>query len=167
MTFSKATLPELDAVFALYENAVRRMAEDHIFQWDAAYPSKAVIKNDISREQLYMTRLDREIASVFVLNAESEPEYAEGQWRYPQSSYAVVHRLCVNPSLQRRGLGRRTVRLIEAILKGEGVESVRLDAFSGNPAALHMYEQLGYQRVGSVHFRLGRFYLLEKSLYEK
>lgn len=40
----------------------------------------------------------------------------------------------------------------------------RLDAFTENPFALKLYDNLGYSRVGYADWRKGRFYLMEKYL---
>jgi RimJ/RimL family protein N-acetyltransferase len=42
-----------------------------------------------------------------------------------------------------------------------GYNTIRLDAFSGNPAVVALFERLGYRRAGSVHFRKGEFYCYE------
>jgi len=52
----------------------------------------------------------------------------------------------------------------EGVLINMGIKSVRLDTFSENPAALRLYEKLGYKNTGRVNFRKGLFYLFEKSL---
>jgi ribosomal protein S18 acetylase RimI-like enzyme len=44
------------------------------------------------------------------------------------------------------------------------IDTVRLDAFSHNPAALKLYRRLNYCEVGFVDFRKGRFILFEKKL---
>jgi ribosomal protein S18 acetylase RimI-like enzyme len=62
------------------------------------------------------------------------------------------------------GIGARTVRIAEGILKENGTESVRLDAFSQNPCALSLYGKLGYYKVGNIYYRKGLFYLYEKIL---
>jgi RimJ/RimL family protein N-acetyltransferase len=45
-----------------------------------------------------------------------------------------------------------------------GYRAVRLDAFSGNPAALRLYDRLGYRRCGTARFRGRGFVLFEKVL---
>ena len=53
---------------------------------------------------------------------------------------------------------------IEKTLKAQGIEAVRLDAFTKNPYALKLYERCGYHNVGMAHWRKGDFYLMEKYL---
>ena len=42
-----------------------------------------------------------------------------------------------------------------------GITAVRLDAFTENPYALALYENLGYQKRGEAEWRKGKFNLYE------
>ena len=76
----------------------------------------------------------------------------------------MLHRLCVNPELQGRGLARQAMARMEKNALDKGFDSVRLDVFSQNLHAQRLYEKLGYRRTGEVRFRKGIFHLLEKAL---
>ena len=158
----KAAMGDLPEVVSLFKKAIREMNDRAIHQWDNIYPNQSTLKNDIENDAMYLLMIDHEIAAVFVLNRECSPEYAAADWKGGASSFAVVHRLCVHPDYQNKGIGTRAMIAAEAILKSGGVESVRLDAFSENPAALRLYQKLGYLKVGSVNFRKGLFFLYEK-----
>ncbi|MGE4354248.1 MAG: GNAT family N-acetyltransferase [Oscillospiraceae bacterium] len=160
----KATLADLPEVLSLFKKAIHSMNDNGIYQWDDIYPDEKILKSDIASESLYLYTMDKQPASVFVLNQKCNSEYSDGNWKYPLSSYAVVHRLCVNPAFQHMGIGTRTMLQVEILAKSMGIESIRLDAFSLNPAALRLYEKLGYAKTGVVTFRKGLFYLFEKKL---
>jgi ribosomal protein S18 acetylase RimI-like enzyme len=164
MEIRKAVAADFPAVFALYQNAIAAMNHAGIEQWDALYPDEETIREDIASGCAYLCILDGQIASVFALNQTSDPEYADGNWQYPDASYAVLHRLCVSPAFWRQGIGMQTMLAAEAIAQSMNLETVRLDTFSQNPAALALYKRLGYGRVGSIQFRKGEFYLFEKKL---
>lgn len=152
------------SVWKIFSNAVKHMNETGIYQWDEIYPNQENIRSDIENGQLYvLTEQEIPIAAA-VLNEQQEPEYDALSWRYRKGKIAVLHRLCVSPSHQNNGLGKKTVLLAEQELLRMGYSILRLDAFSENPYALKMYESLGYSRVGEVHFRKGRFYCYEKLL---
>lgn len=158
----KATLRDLPEVAALFQKAIRHMEERGIRQWDELYPDEATLAHDIKDGVMYLLWIEGGLAAAFVLNRECDPEYASGNWRGSAPSFGVVHRLCVNPGFQGQGLGTRAMTAAEALAKSGGLESVRLDAFSQNPAALRLYQKLGYSKVGEVHFRKGLFFLYEK-----
>ena len=105
---------------------------------------------------------DGEPAAVYVINEECEPEYLECRWEYDKA--CVLHRFCVSPGRQNRGVGKQVLEMIEDRLSGMGYGSVRLDVFSENPYALRLYEKNGYVRRGRADWRKGRFWLMEKKL---
>ncbi len=164
LEFRKATAGELDAVFQIFRDAIAEMDRNGIPQWDELYPDWAILAEDISKDELFVGMIGDEIVSVFVINSEDQEGYENGKWQYPNTSFRIIHRLCVNPKFQNRGIGLETMRHIEAELKKEGVESVRFDAFTLNPFALRLYDKLGYKKVGYADFRKGRFVLMEKKL---
>ncbi len=164
ITIRKADIWDLDAVTDIFKKAVQVMNENNILQWDEIYPDREVLTEDIRKGEMYLGVIKDEIASVFVVNDEFEEQYNDGKWNYRESTFAILHRLCVNPLFQNKGVGCKTLSLMEKMLKELGIEAVRLDAFSQNPYALRMYEKLGYIKTGEVNFRKGLFYLYEKKI---
>lgn len=164
MEFRKAVPSDFPAVMPIYQAAIRHMDETGIHQWDKIYPSEDDINEDISRGEMYLGLLGGTITSVLTLNSMQDEQYANGKWDGDGARCAVVHRLCVDPARQNCGVAAQTMEYAAELLKAAGFESLRLDAFSQNPAALRLYEKLGFRRVGEVHFRVGLFYLFEKRL---
>lgn len=164
LKIKKAELEDLNIIISIFRNAINAMNDNNINQWDEIYPTNTNLEQDILNKQMYVGIKDDEIVSAVVINNEFEEEYKNGNWRYENERFAVVHRLCVNPIHQNKKIGKDTMIKIEELLKIEGIQSIRLDAFSLNPYALQMYETLGYQKVGEVNWRKGLFYLLEKKL---
>ena len=164
MTFERAVPSDLPEVLRLFQAATKHMDEQGIPQWDEVYPNREVLSEDISRGELTVGRIGGKIACVFVLSARHDDEYAQGRWRYPESRFCVLHRLCVHPDFQHRRIAARAMDFIEDALRESGFETIRLDAFSQNPYALRLYESRGYEKIGEVRFRKGLFYLYEKKL---
>ncbi|MDP4108992.1 MAG: GNAT family N-acetyltransferase [Bacillota bacterium] len=164
VNFRKAAQNDLKNIMQVYEAAVKRMDELGIHQWDEVYPSESIVKADIRNKELYIGFSGNSIVSVFTLNPMHNKEYETGDWQYDNVRYSVIHRLCVNPACQNKGVGTQTMKYIEDTFRNENIEAVRLDAFSQNPAALRLYEKLGYKKVGEVLFRKGLFFLFEKKL---
>ncbi|WP_242874671.1 MULTISPECIES: GNAT family N-acetyltransferase [Clostridium] len=78
------------------------------------------------------------------MNSDCDEQYINGNWKYQNATYNVIHRMCVNPKFQNQGIGALTLKHIERKLKSERVETIRLDVFSLNPFALKMYHKQGY-----------------------
>lgn len=162
ISFRKAEMADLEEVYRLVKDAVAHMEEQNIMQWDELYPTRDDLLIDIEKNQLMAGVTEGNIVVIYVLNQESEAEYANGNWQWPDEPYFVIHRLCVNPNFQNRGIGRQTLQQIEKNLKDSGVHAIRLDVFTQNPFALRLYKGLGYIETGYADWRKGRFLLMEK-----
>ena len=162
--FNTGDKKDLQEIYSMFSAAIEEMNKHNINQWDELYPDKNIIQEDIEKGQLYVGRIGSEIVCTYVLNSDCDEQYNNGNWKYKDSAYSVIHRLCVNPKFQNQDIGRLTLKHIEEILKNKGVETIRLDVFSLNPFALKMYYKQEYIKVGEVHWRKGKFYLMEKTL---
>lgn len=164
MNYRLAEERDIDAVCALITSAIAEMERNNIYQWDNIYPTKEDFTNDIIKKTLYVGTIDDDIAVVYAINQDADEQYANGTWAYPDSNYSIIHRLCVNPKFQNRGVAKETLNNIETTLREAGTESVRLDVFTENPFALKLYRRNGYAEVGTAHWRKGTFLLMEKHL---
>lgn len=140
------------------------MEKDNIHQWDEIYPDNDILKEDITKNQMYIGKTDNKIAVCFVLSKECDEEYKNGCWKYPDSRFNVIHRLCVNPLFQNQGIAAKTLEYIENLSKSEGYDSIRLDCFTQNPYSRKLYDKAGYSITGYADWRKGRFELREKKL---
>lgn len=165
LQYRKATIDDLEEIYALVSHAIYDLIKHDILQWDEIYPTKEDFCEDINRNQLYIGLTDGQIVVVYALNQECNKEYQNGCWKYPDEPYYVVHRLCVHPNFQNRGIAKQTLLQIEAELLKKNIHAIRLDAFSNNPFSLKLYNSLNYARVGYADWRKGRFYLMEKYLF--
>ena len=164
LEFRRAGTDDLDALVALYGAAAQDMREKGIDQWDEYYPDREILAEDVESGDMTLGFLDGQLACAYVVNREYEPEYELGAWEHTEGDFCVLHRLCVNPEMQGRGLARQAMARMEKNARDQGFDSVRLDVFSQNLHAQRLYEKLGYRRTGEVRFRKGIFYLMEKKL---
>ena len=164
ITVRKANRKDINSVLEIFKSAINVMVANGIFQWDNIYPDEKILYEDIQKNQMFLGEIDGKIVSIFTLNQECDEEYKNGNWNYKRSSFAVIHRFCVNTNFQHMGIGKKIMNIIEEMLKEDKIEAIRLDAFSLNPYALKLYENLGYIKVGEVNWRKGLFYLYEKKL---
>ncbi len=164
MDFSFALQSDLPELMALYRAATRQMEEQGVFQWDEIYPSSEVVLGDIERGQMRIGTHEGEIALSYSLEPCARGAYEPADWRYDAAKFIVLHRLCVHPAFQGKGLARRAMDHLEEEARALGICAIRLDAFSQNPTALRLYESRGYEKAGEITYRKGLFYLYEKLL---
>ena len=164
MRYRLAEKRDIEPICKLVASAIGEMENRRIFQWDSIYPTKEDFLDDMQKGTLYIGILDHDISVVFTINKECDEQYQNGVWEKPDSEYRVIHRLCVAPAYQNRGIAKETLDYIENKLRETGVESIRLDVFCNNPFALSLYRNNGYKDVGTASWRKGEFFLMEKCL---
>jgi ribosomal protein S18 acetylase RimI-like enzyme len=142
---------DVDAVFALYTACTQALLARGIRQWDDRYPDRSTAAEGAARGDLYWLVSDGESLGAVILNALPVLEYAGVVWRYPEPAL-VIHTLVIAPARQGAGLGRAAIAGCEAFARDRGFAAIRLDAFPGNPAAIALYDRLGYEHRAQVRF---------------
>ncbi len=131
---------------------IQHMRSQGIYQWDEVYPDLQGVQEDARSGSLFVIRRDGLCVASVSLNDIQPDEYRTVAWRCAADRALVVHRLCVHPHWQGHGLGKRMMAFAERFAIDHGFSCIRLDAYTGNPQALALYEGRGYQRVGQVSF---------------
>ena len=165
--FQPASAEHLDEIMQIVHGAVIKMEQEQIFQWDAVYPAREHFQEDLKKKQLFAGTAAGRIAVVYALNQECDAQYQNAVWQYHGSDFAVIHRLCVSPAFQHRGIAKATLLHIEQTLRNMGAKAIRLDVFSENPYALRLYRNSGFYETGTAHWRKGTFILMEKQLQQQ
>lgn len=153
-------------VTALLKSCMQHMRNNGIDQWNETYPNEQIVKEDLDSNALYIVKADGGILAVMTLDEQQPPEYGTVPWTVQSGKALVIHRLAVHPNHQGRGLAKLLVEFAERKAREGKYDSIRLDAYTGNPPALRLYEKFGYEARGEVWFpsRLKPFYCYEKSL---
>jgi ribosomal protein S18 acetylase RimI-like enzyme len=146
----KATHAMLEEINNIYLKCREHLFENGIFQWDDRYPNKEYFQECIESKALYVLIKNTEILGHVVLDEWEPEEWDSISW--VGSSPIMIHSLMINPLIQGKGLGTDFVKLCEQIADMKGYDSIRLDAFSENEKAIHIYKKLGYQKRGRVFF---------------
>ena len=164
MEFLVARKTDLNELLSLFRAATRQMDKQGIFQWDELYPDEGILSEDVARGNMTIGMIEGRIAVAFMLDYCEDSDYESAHWRCRETQIVVLHRLCVHPDFQGQGIAQQAMNYLENEVRSHGRKTIRLDAFSQNPAALHLYESRGYQKAGSIQYRKGLFYLYEKDL---
>lgn len=69
-------------------------------------------------------------------------------WRHPQDDMAFIGWFIVDGAHQGKGLGRRLIADVLAMLKSQGVREVRLGRIEGNPQSEHFWHLMGFAENG-------------------
>lgn len=160
MVFREGTVEDIDEIMELIREAIVLMDSMGIHQWDELYPCRQDLISDLGN--LFVGEEDGRIAVIFVINRECDEQYFDYEWEY--ENWFIIHRLCVHPDFQNRGIAKEAVMKAYDVVRQRGGDSLRLDAFSKNPYALRLYEKLGFKTRGYADLRMGRFVLMEKGI---
>ncbi len=103
-----------------------------------------------SLSDTYVAKKGSSLVATITLDEQPDVEYEQVKWlTLPDQKSLCVHRLAVHPDFQRCGLGRWMMLFAEHLARSQGLASIRLDVYSGNPSALAFYDNLGYPRLVS------------------
>ncbi len=164
MKYMPGTEQDLDAICSLLKDAIKEMEKHGIFQWDEIYLTRSDFEEDIGKNDLYVVYDDDTLIAFYVISREWDEQYDNAEWKYDDDSAYILHRFCVSPKVQNRGIGKTVLNQIEKQVKEMGYESIRLDTFTQNPYAQRLYRHNGYESRGYADWRKGRFDLMEKKL---
>ena len=166
MDIVKAEKHDIVFIMEMISECIASMENQGIYQWNKAYPGSDLIEEDIKNGFGYIFKDNGRCIAYVALNEEQAPEYDQITWADNDSKPLVVHRLSVHPEAQGRGIAKRVMGYIEDYAAKNKYSCIRLDAYSGNPAALNLYKSMGYRRLGQIlfPFRDLPFYCFEKVL---
>ncbi|WP_026497051.1 GNAT family N-acetyltransferase [Butyrivibrio sp. WCD3002] len=163
MKYRLGTMQDLDGICLLIKDAIVEMEKHDIYQWDEIYPARSDFEEDINNKNLFVAYEGDKLAAFYVISNESDEQYNNANWLFGDSYY-VLHRFCVSPMMQNKGVGKTVLTHIENQIKEMGYDAVRLDTFTKNPFAQRLYRHHGYESRGFADWRKGRFDLMEKKL---
>ena len=147
-TLRPAAAGDIDAVFALFEQRVDWMNEQHIHQWNDtdylnAYPrSYYVQQQELGNLYVLADNADGAVAGAVVLLQ------SDDRWLDRAGSPAYyVHNLATDPAV--RGAGRALLTRAERLAVEHGKRFMRLDCAVDNAFLNDYYESMGYQPAGT------------------
>ena len=165
MNFIQAQERDFNLVYEMMIRAREKLFSEKIYQWDERYPKPDMIKNDLLNGYTSLVRLEGKTIAFFTSNSICEDDVHNNiNWIYNGNKWIILHRLCIDPDYQNDGLGQQILKKFENQSKKDGFESIRIDVFSTNNKAIHIYEKFKYKRVGIAVCERGPFYIYEKQL---
>ena len=152
MHVEQADIRDAPGVMQIITLCLQHMRAQGIQQWDEIYPNLQIVEDNARAGSLFVIRQDGLCIATVCLNDVQPEQYRLLPWQCRNGRALVIHRLCVHPDWQRHGAGRCLMDFTEAFAGEHGFSCIRLDAYTGNPRALALYEKRGYQRIGQAFF---------------
>ncbi|WP_031237908.1 ribosomal protein S18-alanine N-acetyltransferase [Asticcacaulis sp. AC466] len=122
------TIRQLDAPSKQLEHIHTRCFD---YGWSEGVFADLLIK---PHHRTYVFDVDGEIVSFVVMTVVA----GEGE----------ILTICTDPNFQKRGLARMLLEQVITTVRNEGAESLFLEVAIDNPAALRLYESVGFKKTG-------------------
>ena len=121
MEIHKCGKKEIASAGAFYDRVVIWL-DNHINypKWIyGVYPSETSVREMTASGSQYICLDDGKIMGAFVLNADPQGNYQNGNWSesLPDGEYMVLHAMAVDPELKGQGLGSEIIRFCAERLK--------------------------------------------------
>ncbi|MBL1408330.1 GNAT family N-acetyltransferase [Sphingobacterium faecale] len=155
--FRKATISDVDAVWAVLEEAIAKRRNDGSDQWQDGYPNREVIVEDVEKGYGFVAeRIEGAIVAYIAVIGAIEPAYEAltGKW-LTERPYTVIHRLAVSQRDVIKGLGTWMMLEAENVSLSQDRLSIKVDTNYDNAGMLRVFDKLGYVYCGEVYFRGG------------
>ena len=141
---------EVDAVMKVIEDARKTLAKAGSDQWQNGYPNADIIIHDIISGQAYVALDEGELLAYAAVTKSPEVAYEaiyEGAWQDGELEYLVFHRIAVAADVQGQGVAQT---FLEGLIEGFDYLDFRSDTHAENKPMQHIFEKLGFKKVGKV-----------------
>ena len=165
----KSTKNDVDRIMIILGEARQKMGQLGIDQWQYGYPSRDIIKEDVSIGRSYAIREEEngEIYGTFFVEDRGEPTYDkiyDGEWLTgDDAKYIAVHRVAVCNEKRGSGLANLIFAFAEERCREAGVGSIRIDTHRGNIPMRKFLDKNGFVQCGIIYLGTGE----ERIAYEK
>lgn len=164
------TINDIDELEKLYNdlNDYLEVGTNYAGWKKGVYPIRETAVNGVENNDLFVLKINDEIAGSIILNNEQEGSYSQGSWGIEANpkEIIVIHTLVVNPKYKKSGIGKKLMDFVKNYGIECGMKTIRLDVSIHNTPAISLYEKCGYKYVGTVDLGLNIPNLVWFKLYE-
>lgn len=162
ITFKQIEIKDKNEVLALFKitaEKINKLNIDHWQYWKNPPQEKIKwIEEGIKNKAFFFidTSHSKNIGMVQILNKDLL------YWGEQEGKAKYVHSLVVKEAYNGMGLGSKILQEIANNAKNENCKYLRLDADSKNQKLCKYYENLGFEKVGSIALPISTYNLYEK-----
>ncbi|WEV38710.1 GNAT family N-acetyltransferase [Lactobacillus sp. ESL0680] len=176
MKLQQAKQQDLDLVMDFLNDGKSQLAKLGVNQWQDNYPSAIDVTKDITTGSAFLIQSDTN-QNVGVISIVSAPDHAydsfTGKWLQDTEQYVSIHRIAIHSDHSGKGYATKILEQVIGFLSNAHppFESIRADTNENNLPMQHVFEKLGFVKVGemtSPHETNNDIYFVyEKSLKNK
>lgn len=149
---------DIDQIMQIIADARESIGRLGIDQWQYGYPTRDLIKEDVSLSRSYVVELDGEIVATFALINDGEPTYNKiycGAW-LNDGKYVALHRIAISGEHRGRGIAEGIIAFFVDYARSGDFTSIRVDTHTGNIPMRKMLEKNGFEYCGTIHLLDGQ-----------
>jgi GNAT superfamily N-acetyltransferase len=152
LAIAPATEDDVPAIALLRQTADRHLIlQFGDASWTTSVTDKSVLRN-LKTSRVLVARKSTAIVATARL-ATKKPWAIDLKYFAPAARALYLHDMAVEPTLQRKGIGRAVVKAAIAVAKAWPADAIRLDAYDGRSGAGPFYAKCGFREVGRVSYR--------------
>ncbi|KGP90104.1 GNAT family acetyltransferase [Pontibacillus chungwhensis BH030062] len=163
----KAAREDLDRIMEIVEASKLLMEATGSDQWDSAYPLYSDYESDFEQGRLFVYEEGESVCGVACFNEQEPEHYSLMAWSKPDGEKVLLtQRLAVDPEVRGKGIAESFYHYVEQLAGNRGIQFLKTDTYSLNPAAQRVFQKAGYTYIGewSTPERKAPFYFYEKNL---
>ncbi len=161
----KAVVKDLKDIMEILKETIIEMHSYNNHQWDESYPQEKDFMKDIEKGDLFVVERDDILLGFICVNKIEPVEYNGLNWSLKEE-VMVVHRMAVNPSYRRNGVGTELMKFADELALKNNIRYLKTDTYSINTKMKALFVKCGYKLIGEMSF-LGKekpFYCYDKVL---
>ena len=148
----KAEYSDLHNIVDIMYEGKELLKKRKIPQWLGDYPNEDMLKDDISRGELYVATVNENIAAFYLLTGTPEPSYltiTDGKWSSDEP-YMTIHRMAVTKKYRGTGLSDIMMKFAEKKALEDGFKYLRADTHKTNKSMQKLLRESGFVYRGNV-----------------
>lgn len=149
---------DIDQIMQIIADARESIGRLGIDQWQYGYPTRDLIKEDVSLLRSHVVEIDGEIVATFALINDGEPTYNKiycGSW-LNDGKYVALHRIAISGEYRGQGIAEKIIEFFVDYAKSGDFSSIRVDTHTGNLPMRKMLEKNGFEYCGTIHLLDGQ-----------
>ena len=146
-------------ILALYKAQIGR----EFCPWTDEYPSDVTIDFDLSRDALFVLKMDGRIKAAVSLEEDEDVDNLSC-WDATKAPEGELARIAVDPEEQSKGLGRIMLQFGMDELQRRGFKGIHMLVNKHNKKAIRCYSVFGFDVVGECSMYDQDFLCYEKEL---
>ena len=153
----KATLDDLNAIWALRMETKKLLQERNIDQWQHQNPTKEIFINDILLGEFFVYEINHEIVGMIAIKSGIERTYNiiyDGKWGYDHP-YLTIHRLAVKRAYLGQKIALELLEYADEMAIKMSINYIRIDTYFTNRFAIKLFKDHGYVERGWIMLEPG------------